>query len=285
MSDGRPAGLFSRGRLQEPMGPRLVQHALLKVVGGAVAVCAGIFACYRLIVWARTLGELGFGGLIFLVAMPFVFALGVLAYALAVAVPFHLAVKHDSKPAMLVFLALNAVALLVMYAGMVQPIREANEAEARQKAAAAAELEQRRAAQEVKRQAELREWLRELQASGAYGPPGAVPPMLKVEDDGLLARVTKLGSGDIPVQLDRIRRAADGSPAVRCPMTVVDRVGVAYQAGTNLFYLFPQKDYVFTAAPKCAEAFKGAPLEFRVGGTHPAYRAGWWTETALKDAL
>lgn len=283
MSDEKPTGLFSRGRLQEPMGPRLIQRKVLIGLTFALSVGVGILACYRFIVWVRGLGgELGFGGVVFLLAIPVIFAVVACVYAVAVAVPLHRATERGSRAAWRGFMVISIVAVVLIYLGMVQPIREANEAEARRQAAVAAQLK-------AEATAKLRAWLAEVHAKGAYGPPGTVPPMLKVDDQGLRAQVTVVSRDRGPtLQLNRVLRDPGTGRWMRCAMvTEVAGLPTTYIADLPRsralnYVLSLQSDIGMIPDPSCAAAFRGAPLEFRIG--LPGSEPGWWTDSALEEA-
>jgi hypothetical protein len=116
--------------------------------------------------------------------------------------------------------------------------------------------------------------------SATHGPPGQVPGVLAVQDDGMVAQVELLDTlrPDLPLALARVRPdpARPGGWS-GCPMRA-DGAQTKYGA----YLLRPGAALSFTLAPRCAEAFRDAPLEFRVGswkagGDSP----GWWSDSAL----
>jgi hypothetical protein len=116
--------------------------------------------------------------------------------------------------------------------------------------------------------------------SATHGPPGQVPGVLAVQDDGIALRVELLDSlrPELPLALARVRPdpARPGGWS-GCPMRAQGA-----QTKYGAYLLRPGAALSFTLAPRCAEAFRDAPLEFRVGswkagGDSP----GWWSDSAL----
>jgi hypothetical protein len=116
--------------------------------------------------------------------------------------------------------------------------------------------------------------------SGTHGPPGQVPGVLAVQDDGTAVQVELLDTlrPEVPLALARVRPdpARPGAWS-GCPMRAN-----APRTKYGAYLLRPGTALSFTPAPHCAGAFRAAPLEFRVGswkagGDNP----GWWSDSAL----
>jgi hypothetical protein len=117
-------------------------------------------------------------------------------------------------------------------------------------------------------------------ASGTHGPPGQVPGVLGVQDEGTAVRVELLDTlrPELPLALARVRPdPARPGGWNGCPMRA-DGSQTKYGA----YLLRPGAALSFTLAPRCAEAFRDAPLEFRLGSWQAGGDSpGWWSDSAL----
>jgi hypothetical protein len=118
-------------------------------------------------------------------------------------------------------------------------------------------------------------WIAALQQNpDAHGPPGVVPPMLEVVDDGRSVRVTNTTSEWLTVALARVLQDNQGAWHA-CPLLTVGEVSDYYR-----FSIGPGNSADYAPLPGCAAGFDGAPLEYRVGD--PVLdRAGFWSDTAF----
>jgi hypothetical protein len=162
---------------------------------------------------------------------------------------------------------LDAVVLVVgvgTYAGLMW--REHSEQAAYR---AAAETAARNAA------ADREAWIAALrQNPNGHGPPGVVPPMLTVIDDGRGVQVTNNAQEWLVVALARVLQ--DNQRVWRaCPLLTVGEVSDYYR-----FSIGPGKTARYAPLRDCAAGFDGAPLEYRVGDPLPN-ATGWWSDTAF----
>jgi hypothetical protein len=116
--------------------------------------------------------------------------------------------------------------------------------------------------------------------TGTHGPPGRVPGMLAVQDEGVAVQVELLDTlrPEVPLALARVRPdPAQPGGWSGCPMHA-DGSPTKYAA----YLLRPGAALRFRLAPRCADAFLEAPLEFRVGSWRAgADGPGWWSDSAL----
>ena len=119
------------------------------------------------------------------------------------------------------------------------------------------------------------QWIAALrQDPNAHGPPGVMPPMLEVSDDGSGVRVTNTTSEWLTVALARVLQDNQGAWHA-CPLLTVGEVSDYYR-----FSIGPGSTAQYAPIPSCAVGFEGAPLEYRVG--HPLLdRIGYWSDTAF----
>lgn len=119
-----------------------------------------------------------------------------------------------------------------------------------------------------------------LRRSGSHGPPGAIPAVLRVQDEGLEVEVELLDTlaAQYPVGLARVLP----DPAARkgwrgCPM---EAAGAPRAHGA--FLLRPREPVRFTLPAVCAAGFRDAPLEVRVGSWKTGSQSpGWWSDSAI----
>lgn len=287
MSEREP--LFRRGRLREPVGPRTTLHATLRVCNVAVSTGVGLAAAYRVVA-----GPDGVNILLAFVLGPFVWALVTALCQLPLTLLLRAVINRDNPGALYALLILNAAGVLFVYGGMVQPMQQADEVIAQRRAEAEAKLAQDMAAAQRKADAvevergrreekirqdddEMQAWVAGLRAKGRSGPPGTVPPMVQLQDQGDVVRIVLTRTGST-VQIARIKSSADGDGLARCRMFAKD---LRYVWRTRAQRLDWNKEYRLVLAPQCAEEFREAPLEFRIG--RPREGTGWWTDTAIDD--
>jgi len=118
-------------------------------------------------------------------------------------------------------------------------------------------------------------WIAALrQNPDGHGPPGVVPPMLEVVDDGRGAEVTNTTQEWLTVALARVWQNDQGVWRA-CPLLTVGEVSDYYR-----FSIGPDQTARYAPLPDCAAGFEGAPLEYRVGDPLPN-ATGWWSDTAF----
>ena len=125
-AETRRHGLFSRGRLQDDvLAPRSLFYGTLMMVAGVVSLGVGLVAAYWTLLAFRAMGagQLGFGGLVFLLFVPIAGALGVAGYAWLISVPAKLAVERRAPGTLLLFVAINVIAVAFIVMGFVIPMR------------------------------------------------------------------------------------------------------------------------------------------------------------------
>jgi hypothetical protein len=119
-------------------------------------------------------------------------------------------------------------------------------------------------------------WIAALrQNPDAHGPPGVVPPMLRVVDDGRGVEATNTRQEWLMVALARVREDNQGVWQA-CPLLTVGEVSDYYR-----FAIGPGETARYAPLPDCAAAFDGAPLEYRVGDPFQNPAAGWWSDSAF----
>ena len=117
-------------------------------------------------------------------------------------------------------------------------------------------------------------WIESLK-SRAHGPPGEVPPMLAIIDDGTAAVVTNTSS--------TVRRTVALARVV--PDAVLPGVFKScgmYSDGPHAYHRYsmaPGETMRFRPDPGCAGAFAGAAIEYRVG--NDPRDEGWWSDSAF----
>jgi len=118
-------------------------------------------------------------------------------------------------------------------------------------------------------------WIAALQQNpDGHGPPGVVPPMLEVVDDGRGVRVTNTTQEWLTVALARVLQN-NQREWLACPLLTVGEHADYYR-----FSIGPGHTAQYAPVPDCAAGFDGAPLEYRVGDPLPN-ATGWWSDTAF----
>jgi hypothetical protein len=115
-------------------------------------------------------------------------------------------------------------------------------------------------------------WRTDVQAAGAFGDEGAMPPMLRVFQDGPYAvKVTNAGANKACVKLVRSMRKPGTNIHLRCPSDLFrDCQDIAPSVTVKFFFQFDER------SPACDEQH----YEFRVG-TPLKPEPSWWSASAL----
>lgn len=118
-------------------------------------------------------------------------------------------------------------------------------------------------------------WIAALRQNPAgHAPPGAVPPMLSVVDDGRGAAVTNDTQEWLTVALARVLQDNQGQWRA-CALLTVGENSDYYR-----FSIGPGHTALYAPLPDCAAGFEGAPLEYRVGDPFQDH-VGFWSDTAF----
>jgi hypothetical protein len=118
-------------------------------------------------------------------------------------------------------------------------------------------------------------WVAALrQSPDAHGPPGVVPPMLTVVDDGRDAHVTNNTQEWLTVALARVMPDGQGEWRA-CALLTVGEHSAYYR-----FSIGPGRTTQYAPLPDCAAGFEGAPLEYRVGDPFQD-EVGFWSDSAF----
>jgi hypothetical protein len=118
-------------------------------------------------------------------------------------------------------------------------------------------------------------WIAALrQNPDGHGPPGVVPPMLEVVDEGRNVHVTNTTQEWLTVALARVLQD-NQREWLACPLLTVGEHADYYR-----FSIGPGRTAQYAPLPDCAAGFEGAPLEYRVGDPLPN-ETGWWSDTAF----
>lgn len=171
-------------------------------------------------------------------------------------------------------LAASGVVLLLIGVLLVLPVQRSGQVLMEQKAVQQAERVKADAARQVAEEA----WRAGLRARGDHGPPGVVPPSLRVEagDTGII--VTNITQKPLSVALFRVREDAAAPGGWRaCSMHTAGTRGAGLR-----FYRYslgPGERTTFVNFEPCAASFKDALIEYRIG-QHPD-ESGWWSDSAL----
>jgi hypothetical protein len=118
-------------------------------------------------------------------------------------------------------------------------------------------------------------WIAALRRNpDSHGPPGVVPPMLSVVDDGRGAAVTNNTMEWLTVALARVQQNNQGQ-WFACALLTVGENSDYYR-----FSIGPGRTARYAPLPDCAAGFEGAPLEYRVGDPFQD-KVGYWSDTAF----
>lgn len=171
-------------------------------------------------------------------------------------------------------LFMNAIAIWAILQGLVHPIAESKMLREKETAKAQAITTDAEAAYAA--------WVKSLQLSINHGPPGTVPPMLKVADDGISVRVQNIAQKKISVALARVRPDASAADGWNWCGMYTERPGRRYY----YFSLLPGESATYQPYENCAEKFRDAPIEYRVGGSgggmvNHVFEIGWWSDSAF----
>lgn len=168
--------------------------------------------------------------------------------------------------------ALDAVAIVAVLVLLVYPLVQT---ELRERARQEQFRAQQKAADD-KYQAARLAWIAKLRASDAHGPPGAVPPMLKAEDDGIKVVVENTTAKGLTVALTRVIEQPSAPTGWRgCPMRTSGKTGGTYHS----YWVGPGERITYEPDAPCAEKFRGAAVEYRIGKDQRDI--GWWSESAF----
>jgi hypothetical protein len=110
-------------------------------------------------------------------------------------------------------------------------------------------------------------WLRDVEAAGVTGPPGALPPMLVVEKTEIGLKLHHFGDGPMCV---RVARVEDGE---RCWFARAEECETL-RNGESVDFVEPATDH--------AGGCPNGTLEFRVGKPLGSGTT-WWTDSALEE--
>lgn len=126
---------------------------------------------------------------------------------------------------------------------------------------------------EQERHVKLANWLENMKATGRHGPPGVVPPMLSVEDNGKTVIVKNQSNQRELVKLYRTREnSSKHGEWEKCPMFPP---GSYIELKVNEVVTFE-----LSKQASCKE-FVTAPIEYRVGFTYSS--TSWWSDSAFSD--
>jgi len=107
-----------------------------------------------------------------------------------------------------------------------------------------------------------------------HAPPGVVPQMLTVDDDGRGAAVTNDTQEWLTVALARVLQDNQGEWRA-CALLTVGENSAYYR-----FSIGPGHTARYAPLQDCAAAFEGAPLEYRVGDPFQD-DVGFWSDSAF----
>jgi hypothetical protein len=122
-------------------------------------------------------------------------------------------------------------------------------------------------------------WLENMKKTGQHGPPGVVPPMLSVQDQGTTVKVMNILDKEIVITLARVRQDPTAPGGWKgCGMYTDSPPGMG--GGRFYHYTLSPKDHLtFSTHENCASAFLETPIEYRVG--RRAGDIGWWSNSAF----
>ena len=194
----------------------------------------------------------------------FALALGMVVAAIYLGIVF-------TRRNFLVRLAIDIAATLFVVFGHVIPTHRAEVEQKTEEQARAVRLKAADEASKIK----LDAWLTEMKQAGNHGPPGQVPPMLTVEDDGTTVRVQNDSDRGIRIALARVREDSTVPGGWKgCGMYTTDGGG-----GKYFWIIDSNKSITYVTREPCAPQFRGAPIEYRVGERPP--ENGWWSDSAF----
>jgi len=117
-------------------------------------------------------------------------------------------------------------------------------------------------------------WRADVEAAGAWGGDGVVPPMLVVTNPGSSSlKVTNQASRTICVGIARVLRKPGTDVYDRCPQDIGRRCSEILPGRSAQVGMFPD-----TASPACGGGF----YEYRIG-TPMQPKPSWWSRSALDD--
>lgn len=236
----------------------------VKRVLGVVLVLAVASQTYNMACAALGCANAGFG-------LPFLFVAGM---AGVLAIGLYRKLLQDWRFQWGQRLAASGVVLLLIGVLLVLPVQRSGQVLMEKKAVQQAE----RVKEDAARQAADEAWRAGLRARGDHGPPGVVPPSLRVEDGDAGVIVTNITRKPLSVALFRVREdvAAPGGWRA-CSMHTAGTRGAGLR-----FYRYslePDESTTFVNFEPCAASFKDSTLEYRVGQRPD--ESGWWSDSAL----
>jgi hypothetical protein len=245
-----------------------VQHHVLRAL--AIAAAAAVFG----LVWYRVNSLCGAGceraG-----AIAVFLGLATLAGLFCCSLYYVLARKVVSTR---VALGMHAVAAVLAWTMWIVPMRAGALADAAAKEERTAQMRQADTGVADARS----KWIATLQAGDRRGPPGTFPAdTVAIDDDGDTATVTNRTNQQLVVALARVRAVPDGQSS---PEARWSGCGMQVDRDTRRYYwhfLSPGMQVAWRAHERCADAFRGAPLELRIG-KEPTDNAPWWSDSAFE---
>ena len=276
----QPVALADTADSAEPSGARIFA-ALAGTVHLAVATGVGVACAHSLVVSLRGLhgnfDGAGALGVFAFLAIIFAFAIG-MALFLAVALGLAKLLGYPDEPAGIgTLLVIDLLGVFFVWSGMVAPMHKKEQVDVQRAVA-------EQSAQLAWRNAEFKDWTDKIRASGAHAPPGVVPPILRVEDDGVQAFVKNTDDLGMTLRVSRVLPGDTAGTWRHCRMTTdasPSRSATAYPRYEETS-VAPGDTYLWVPESHCADAFRGAPLEYRIGSYRDA--RAWWSDSALDTA-
>ncbi len=236
---------------------------LERILGAALALAVGA-QTYGVICSALRCSDSGVG-------LPFLF---IASMAGLLAVGLYLKLVEDWRFQWPLRLAASGVALLLFIVLLVLPVHRSGQHLVERQAV----QQQERVLTEFHQQKADAAWQAALLASGANGPPGTVPPGLRVEPGGAGVVVTNTTSRQLIIALARVREDAKAPGGWRACAMHTD----GSSRGTLRFHSYglnAGESATFVGFAPCADAFRDAPIEYRVGRRPDD--TGWWSDSAF----
>ena len=245
-------------------------HALRTL---AIAAAAAVFC----LVWYRVNGLCGPGcqrsG-----AIAVFMGLAVVAALFCCSLYYVLVRKVVSIPAAL---GMHAVAAVLAWTLWIVPMRAAGVAQVVEQEVRTAQMRQAGAEGAGART----KWIATLAASERRGPPGTFPEdTVSIADDGDTATVTNRTNLQLTVALARVREVPGPGPGDAGTAARWTGCGMYAERGSARYHwhsLSPGMSVSWRLREPCADAYRGAPLEVRIG-KEPSDNAAWWADSAFE---
>ena len=264
--------------IDEPDAATTMLATVAGLVNFGVAIGVGIASGYLLVSWFGGLkGSFDGAGALGAFAFIAIIAAGALGMAVFSAIARGIS-KALGYPATAggsgALLVIDLVGIAFIYMAMVVPVHH------KERVATQQQFE-REAVIPARRRAEFLAWAGDIRGSGAHAPPGVVPPMLRVEDDGVSALVTNTSGSGMNLGLSRVLPGAEAGTWRHCRMGVAQRLdGVSESPGYYEAAVPEGATFRWVPDRSCTEEFRGAPLEYRVGRYGTKWNV-WWSDSAL----